>query len=153
MKSNRWWLRQINLRTYRKWNGYGGNPGTTCTLDVWERMLNEVRALRPGDHIYNLMTDSYSEIKSVEFIWGKTGANIYQIPKKFDWREPVKERRIPGQAIVEFEIHTMDGRIVRECPSEAEYYRERRERQEAAEIEAEHRQRMAELADMVKSIA
>lgn len=120
MKSNRWWLKNINLKTHKKWMRGWGNRGSYYTLAEFEACLNEMRQVKPGSQIFNLFANRYSVVKKVEFFWHKTGFRLYKFDKTLD---DFVERKIPGSSICEWVTHTEDGYQLSDTPSECERYK------------------------------
>ena len=119
MKSTRWWIRGIKWRVFKKHNG----PrmcldGVSVDLGQWQEDLEEVRALRPGDKIWNLYTKQYDEVAKVKFIWDHFGA--FKDERISTGR---RLRGIPGAFIAEYVIVTNTGYYLYDPPSMLEWYR------------------------------
>lgn len=90
--------------------------GTSYTLKQWDDALNEVRALKPGDTVWNSFTKLQTTVKEVIFLW-RADKRV-----KFKSIEDYHEYNLSGQYIDEFEIHTTDGYTLRDCPTDLEYW-------------------------------
>ena len=84
MKSNRWWIRGCSLRVLKrylpksKWKLSFADLNTSslvhwdgCAIRIsdWEDMLEEVRALKPGDKVFNPYRKTWQKIAEIEFVW------------------------------------------------------------------------------------
>jgi hypothetical protein len=84
MKSNRWWIRGCSLRVLKRYLPKGKFKlsfadlntsslvhwdGCAIRISDWEDMLEEVRALKPGDKIFNPYAKTWQKITEIEFVW------------------------------------------------------------------------------------
>jgi hypothetical protein len=90
MKSNRWWIRGCSLRVLKRYlpkskfklsyanmntSSLIHQNGCAIRISDWEDMLEEVRALSPGDKIFNPYRKTWQKITEIEFVWD-TGTRV-----------------------------------------------------------------------------
>lgn len=102
----RWWIKG----KYRVAKKYGSpyHDGVGYSWKHWEAVLNEVRALKPGDVIYNCYTKQDDIVKNVVFKWMTPGH--YSLKK--DRFYPARVRFVDY-----FYIETQSNYWIYDCPS------------------------------------
>lgn len=102
------WYKNIKLRTLKKyrskWNKTGHRyisfqDGVAYPIEMWEKLLDYVNSLKPGDTVWNTYIKEYDTVKEVKFYW----SDINRITSKD------KEGKVVGKAILEFTVLTNSG--------------------------------------------
>lgn len=114
MKSNRVYLRQINYRTFKKYNKAMGNYGSCFSFSEWEEVCKEVLSLKVGDKIWNHWISNYSVITEVEINWVSVASY-----RQHYW----SGRGVSGEILDTFIIHTDSQHNLYDTPSWAERFK------------------------------
>lgn len=110
---SRWWIKgktSKKIRVLRKYRRYVSHAGTLFSLKSWEKEINSVRTLKPGDRVWNPYKSFWDEVVEVEFDW----QNITHMTFKDFGHEG--QCKCIGQFVDGFRIKTVAGYWIYDSP-------------------------------------
>lgn len=111
MSNCRWWIRGVSkFRVFKKKACTPFQDGVDFSWKGWDKEISEVRALKPGDTIWNPYHNFWDNVKKVVFVWKPITRFEYI---NDDWIE----KPVRGSYINEFYIETTSGYYIYESPS------------------------------------